>query len=87
MDLLRHNVPDVPTAVHTVPYENQKKLCYKTIIRAISFVFTHYSIILKHVLIYILSVLIMLSQHSVRIKMKITLFFFFCKRTTLYSHK
>lgn len=47
-------IPDIPTAAHVVPNEREKKLCYKTVIWVISFVFTHCSIILNHVFIDIL---------------------------------
>lgn len=65
----------MPTGAHVIPSENQEKLCFKKVIWVISFVFTHYSIILKHVFIYILSVLIVFPQCSMRINMKITCFF------------
>lgn len=47
-------IPDIPTAAHVVPNEREKKLCYKTVIGVISFVFAHCSIILNHVFIDIL---------------------------------
>lgn len=47
-------IPDIPTAAHVVPNEREKKLCYKTVIWVISFVFTPCSIILNHVFIDIL---------------------------------
>lgn len=72
----------MPTGAHVIPSENQEKLGFKKVIWVISFVFTHYSIILKHVFIYILSVLIVspvLNENKYENHM-----LFFCKRTTLY---